>query len=244
MNLPFLEAASDALQSLYRERGIKYRASVISNGTCWPDEVGPFVARHSINQIQISFDGLRHNHNKRRHYRKGYAESEDDSSFDKAVSLVDRLLEHVHVDIRMNIDRGNSEDITPFIRFARDRGWFSKPFKAKVQPARLAAYTSHSGFMRNHQLSDEEYNVLRELVRREVNGDTEVEEGEAPDGYPYPRTTVCAALADDSVVIGADKRHYRRGLQVAEPARSVGQLPLSQDQPAADYRSAIPRSRE
>src|SRR5262249_26956338 len=39
--------------------------------------------------------------------------------------------------------------------------------------------------------------------------------------YPLPRTSVCAALADDSIVVGADGHHYRCGLQVGEKNRPV-----------------------
>ncbi len=39
--------------------------------------------------------------------------------------------------------------------------------------------------------------------------------------YPLPRTSVCAALADDSIVVGADGNHYRCGLQVGEKNRPV-----------------------
>jgi uncharacterized protein len=51
-----------------------------------------------------------------------------------------------------------------------------------------------------------------------------VEESETPDGFPYPKTSVCTALAQDSVVIGADGLHYRCGLQVGETERAVGRL--------------------
>ena len=39
--------------------------------------------------------------------------------------------------------------------------------------------------------------------------------------YPLPRTSVCAALADDLIVVGADGNHYRCGLQVGEKNRVV-----------------------
>lgn len=78
--------------------------------------------------------------------------------------------------------------------------------------------------MRHSELSSEEYDALRALVRSEVGIETSVEESETPDGFPYPKTSVCAALANDSVVVGADGRQYRYGLQAAEPDRSVGNI--------------------
>jgi uncharacterized protein len=63
-------------------------------------------------------------------------------------------------------------------------------------------------------------------VRREAATIVVVEEAEVPDKFPYPRSSVCAALAADSVVVGADAKLYRCGLQVGETRRSVGTLEL------------------
>jgi len=224
MNLEFLEAASLALQSMCERGNVGYSASVISNGTRWPDDVGDFVRRHKIRQAQISFDGLREHHDRRRHYRKGYATEPAPSSFDQAVQLVDRLLDHVRVDVRINIDRANRGDVIPFIRMARSRGWFGRRHKAVIQPARLASYSERSSFMRDVELSLDEFDAIRALVRGEAGIEISVEESEAPDGFPFPKTSVCAALAADSVVVGADGRHYRCGLQVTESHRAVGRL--------------------
>src|SRR5262249_17518887 len=57
-----------------------------------------------------------------------------------------------------------------------------------------------------------------------------VEESEAPEGLPEPKTSVCAALARDSSVIGADGRLYRCGLQVGETHRGVGRVGDASDE--------------
>lgn len=224
MNLEFMEAASQALQALCERRGVHYVASIISNGTCWPDDIRAFVARHRIRQVQISFDGLRQHHDRRRRYRREYLPEGDASSFDRAVGLVDRLLDHVRVDVRLNIDRANQGDVVPFIQFARARGWFARRYQAVIQPARLASFSEHSSFMRKSELTIPEFDALRAQAREAVGGEARVEEAETPNGFPMPRTSVCAALADDSIVVGADRRQYRCGLQVSEPWRAVGAL--------------------
>ena len=224
MNLEFLEQASLALQELCAQLNVAYSASVISNGTCWPAGIEDFVQRHKIRQVQISFDGMRSNHDKRRRFRKGYADPRKPSSFDEAVRLVDELVRHVRVDLRLNIDRGNQNDVLPFLAFARAREWFAGRHRVVFQPARLSSYTPHSAFMRNVELSIDEYERIRALVREEAQKNISVEEAEVPDKFPYPRTSVCAALARDSVVVGADAKLYRCGLQVGEPSRSVGKM--------------------
>jgi uncharacterized protein len=239
LNCQFLEAASEAIQELCRGLSVPYSASLISNGTCWPEDVGAFVSRHRIGQVQISFDGMRENHNRRRRYRNADDQSRR-SSFDEAAGVVSKLLDFAKVDIRFNIDTRNAPDLVPFIRFAQSQDWFDRKYPAIFQPARLASYTEHSSFMRKSELTVAEFDDLRELTRSELN-QTQVEESEAPEGFPFPKTSVCCALAADAVVIGADGRKYRCGLQVSEPTSAVGSIrfgPFRILDNAADTRSA------
>ena len=109
------------------ELDISYSASIISNGTCWPDDVPAFIRRHRIRQVQISFDGLKENHDKRRRYRRGRSPEPGISSFEQAVAVVDQLLDVVRVDLRFNTDRGNHSDLEGFIGFSRARGGSTGP---------------------------------------------------------------------------------------------------------------------
>lgn len=221
LNIEFMEAASIQLQNVVDDMGVKYTASVISNGTLWPDDVIAFVKRHKIRQVQISIDGLRKNHNKRRHYRKDYVKSDKPSSFDKAVRVIDNLLKCAQVDLRFNLDAGNKNDIIPFIEFCEQKGWFEADFPLIFQPARLSSYSERSSFMRKSELSLEEFEEIRCKVRQKIPSEHQLDETSSLAVYPHPRTSVCAALATDSVVIGAEGHEYRCGLQVGEINRAV-----------------------
>jgi uncharacterized protein len=225
LNMEFLEACSLRLQAMCAELGASYKASIVSNGTEWPDDVGGFVARHKINQSQITFDGMKENHDKRRHYRREHRkEGEAPSSFDKIVALIDQLPDHTPVDIRFNVDAGNAGDFIELIRFARERGWFGKKFRVAVQPARLMKYSDKSTYMRKVELEPGEFEAVRRRIEAATPAHVEVHNSYAPQGYPEPRNGVCAALARDSVVVGAEGALYRCGQQVGEAARQVGHL--------------------
>ena len=223
MNLAFLEQASLALQTLCRSENVTYHASVVSNGTRWPEDVGSFVKRHRIRQVQISFDGLADNHNRRRRYRRGYQPAYDEPSFAKAAALVDRLLQHTRVDVRFNADHGNADDLRGFIDFATQRGWFDAPFRCVLMVAKVSAYSERSAFVRAHELSPQRLDELQALARSAVP----IEAQDRPDtvaGFPHPKTSVCGALASDSAVIGADGLEYRCALQVGETHHAVAPL--------------------
>jgi len=220
LNPEFIESASEELQRLCAELNVSYSASIISNGTRWPSDVRGFVRRNRIRQVQISFDGLKSNHDKRRRYRKGYRNGEN-SSFEQAVSVVDKLLDCVRVDVRFNADRGNHDDLEGFIEFCKERGWFKKPFPCVFQLARISHYSERSDFLGERQISEDEFETIRQRARALIPGESNLDETTSRSTYPLPRTSVCAALAIDSVVFGAEGHHYRCGLQVGEKNRAV-----------------------
>ncbi|MBV8367656.1 MAG: SPASM domain-containing protein [Candidatus Eremiobacteraeota bacterium] len=223
LNVELMETASFALQEMCRSEGVHYVSSVISNGTVWPANVAEFVARHRIRQVQITFDGLEAKHNKRRRYRSKKDQAEK-SSFAQAAELVDKLIACTRVDVRYNIDPYNREDFLPFIDFAVARGWFKGAYELVLQPARISAYTEKAAFLRPQELTLAEFQELKDAAIQRLRGHGRIEETAIPDGYPYPKTSVCAALANDSVVVGAEGKTYRCGLQVSEPHRAVGSI--------------------
>lgn len=223
LNQAFLENASYAIQEFCNNNEVNYHASVVSNGTEWPEDVQSFITNHKIRQVQISFDGLQKNHDKSRHYRKGF-NPDGKSSFQVAYNLVDKLLDCVQVDIRFNIDWNTKNDIFPFLDQIIEQGWFQKKHKAVFQPAKLSAYTEKSSFMRKKQLTNEEFDAIRLKIRKRLTNIGDMEESEMPENYPFPRNHVCAALASKSMVVGADQLIYRCGLQVGETHRAVGAI--------------------
>jgi uncharacterized protein len=224
LNLPFLKEASIALQSLCQELRIRYSASIISNGTAWPNDVADFVATHRIRQAQITFDGMKRVHDQRRRFtRKADAGR---SSFEEAASLISSLVNLCRVDIRFNVDEKNKGQFRPFVEFAVSQGWFNGSFHASFQPARVAPYTERSRFVERIGLSNVEFDQLKRDAFTLLPLGT-MEEPESPDGVASPRRSVCAALSNNAVVVGADRNLYRCGLQVSEPGRAVGRLGLT-----------------
>jgi uncharacterized protein len=221
LNLRFLEEASSEIQKLCSVQEVRYSASIISNGTMWPDDVEAFIQRHQIRQVQITFDGLRASHNRRRRFTQqaDYGRS----SFDEAAALISRLVHVCRVDIRFNIDERNRSDFIPFVEFALAQGWFSADYRVTFQPACVLPFTEKSRFVEKIGLSDEEFHSLKREAASMLPVGV-MEEPETPSGYAAPKRSVCAALSNNAVVFGADRRTYRCGLQVSEPARAVGIL--------------------
>jgi uncharacterized protein len=220
LNVEFIETASRNLQAYAADHGMKYSASIISNGTAWPKDPQEFVVRHRIREVQVSFDGDREQHEKYRRYRKGVAQG----SFDEAVRVVEALRNVCKVSVRLNVDRKSVESLEAFLGFATERGWFEPSSRTVLQPARLAAFSARSGFMQDWQLTVSEFEGVKARIRRILGDHVRIEEAETVDGFPRPKTSVCAALGAASFVVGADAKEYRCGLQVGERGRAVASL--------------------
>ncbi|MGO8063910.1 SPASM domain-containing protein [Rhizobium leguminosarum] len=220
LNQTFLRELSSDLQSLCASLGVRYSASMLSNGTLWPSDAVAFVTENRIDRLQLTFDGFEKSHSKVRRPRRGY-ESKD--SFGLLAALVCQLKDHVKLDLRYNLGPTNADDLISLCHFGNSKGWFSTPSKATLQIAKLTPYSNEVEFLRKIEVSYAEFEAVRDQVRAIVPEEFLDRTAEL-DRYPSPRESVCAAIAEDSIVIGADGKLYNCGLQVTEPHRSVGEL--------------------
>ena len=223
LNIAFMEECSSKLQQLCNELKISYHSSIISNGTLWPDNPEEFVVKHRIRQVQISFDGVGETHSKIRRLRKGYSINNLKTSFGAAYELVGKLLEVTQVDVRFNISRQNVSEVDRFIELVQEADWLNRRYPCIILPARVSMYSEKSSFVREIEFSQDEFEkILQKFSHLSRNPNT-VKSTWFEDGIS-PKNSVCAALANSSIVVGAEGLLYQCGLQVGEKNRAVGQL--------------------
>lgn len=225
LNLKFLELASNSLQTLCEDMGVTYEASMLSNGTMWPCDRREFVKKHKLVRVQISFDGIEKTHNKIRRKRNKF-EHTCDNQFLEAVDVVNDLHEVIWVDVRFNISKVNFREAISFAEESIARGWFQDVSKAKLQLAKITAYTDKIDFIRKNDIGYSDFESLRDEIRAIVE-DKYLDISSAVEDYPKPRKSVCSAIADNSVVVGAEGMLYNCGLQIGEVEKSIGKLKSS-----------------
>ncbi|MVA59593.1 radical SAM/SPASM domain-containing protein [Agrobacterium vitis] len=220
LNQNFLNELSQELQQLCEQMQVRYSASMLSNGTLWPFDPVAFVTANRIERVQLTFDGYEGSHSKVRRPRRGF---ESQEPFEALIALVSLLKDHITLDLRFNLSPTNADDLLKLCQFGIEHGWFASPSRAKLQIAKLTPYSQEVDFLRKVELSYAEFEEVRDRVRHVVP-EPFLDRTAELDRYPSPRDSVCAAIAQDSVVIGADGKLYNCGLQVTEPHRSVGEL--------------------
>lgn len=146
-----------------RARGLDL--AVVTNGYHLVDYV-PLLASGRIREVQVTLDGTREVHDRRRGLKGG------GKTFDRVVAGVDACLEAgLPVNLRTVVDKENLEDFGRLAHFAIEKGWTSHPkFKTQLgrnyelhhcQVANARLYTRLSLFEDLKRLIDADPEILR-----------------------------------------------------------------------------------
>jgi uncharacterized protein len=204
---------------------IRYTATIVSNGTMWPTdptEAVAFVRQNRIRHIQLSFDGLSENHNKRRHYRDGNR-NHSVSPFNALCSLIDVLRGHAKIYLRMNLDKGNKEDAYGLIDYFRERGWVFPGSRVYPYPAQIGPLTEACSFAEETEIDSTEFDLLSNDLHRYMSTYLDIREF-AWTHYPRSRHVNCSAVVTHSVLFGPDGAMYKCPHEVGLHAKSHGHV--------------------
>lgn len=137
--------------------------AVVTNGYALAGAV-PLLARGRIREVQVTLDGTREVHDRRRALKGG------GKTFDRVVAGIDACLEAgLPVNLRTVVDKENIEDFAQLAHFAIERGWVGHP-KFKTQLGRN--YELHHCQTNNTRLYTRL--SLYEDLRRLVETDPEI----------------------------------------------------------------------
>lgn len=138
--------------------------AIVTNGYYLEDYV-PLLCGHKIREIQVTLDGSREFHDKRRMLKGGKP------SFDRVVAGVDACVAAgISVNLRMVVDRENLISLPELAAFAVARGWTTAPdFKTQIgrnyelhscQQQRQQLYSRAELYADIHQLVLEHPHIL------------------------------------------------------------------------------------
>ncbi len=102
-----IDSLSVRLMELARRHGAEYSASIITNGYLLNQSVLDILIRSKVEQMQITLDGLRENHDATRHLAGG------GGTFDRIIRNLKELSIPFPVFIRQNVHEGNRQDVQP-----------------------------------------------------------------------------------------------------------------------------------
>lgn len=201
-----------------RRARVPYRAQLTTNGALLDAATVAQLRLWCIDRVQITLDGTREFHDRRRPWKGGRP------SFDDVVRAVDAVAGQVDVQLRINVDRENREAIDAVFEMIEQRGWLDRrsrvyPYLALVSDFTDACTWSASKACDVGDFVHLDGEWLRKLAFR---GLPVLMRGLY--GFPRPRPYCCGAVACHSYVVTPAGLIHRCGFDVDDDNKAVGTL--------------------
>lgn len=140
------------MDKIFKERNIKYRTQIVSNGYNLTPEKADLLSKYNWQRFQVTVDGPPESHNKRRVLRNG------GETFDRIIENIRYVIDNKKIEkvsLRINYDKGNIDKIPEFLEyiarnFDRDRIILSLGFISKtVDDTDANKYVSEYGIKKS-----------------------------------------------------------------------------------------------
>lgn len=117
-NFDMVKLLLGRLDSIFQKYSVKYRTQIVTNGYLLTKEKIDYLLSYNLARIQLTLDGLRDVHDKRRILANGQG------SFTKIMENVDYLLNETDfpiLNLRINYDKSNAGDIAGLLMYLKER---------------------------------------------------------------------------------------------------------------------------
>ena len=166
---PLLRENHDIVKYIV-EKGVAagYKFNVITNGYDL-DYYEDLLSKEKIDHIQISIDGWRENHNRRKyHFREG-------ASFDKVMANIGLLLKHeIRVSVRVNTDATNFGDSKKLKDYFREKGYEDSPYFsvyiANIENVKNVNFAKSLKYVKTSEYIDNMGKVSPKLMNSRMKG--------------------------------------------------------------------------
>jgi uncharacterized protein len=206
---------SEKIISLCKEKGVEYTASIITNGVLLDAETAKRLAKDcKVGHTQITIDGLKELHNKRRLLVDG------SDSFDIITRNIDACKEFLRISVRVNLDKDNISDIDGLTKyFIEEKGWTESPtfYVAPVGDFETNCLNDSSRCLQGEEFAEIDIKCVRALY--EVNRDVV-----AHQFFPRRRPIFCGGEGMLNYIIGPDGDIYNCYVHIGVKERSTGHI--------------------
>ena len=212
-----IDRLSRRLVRLCDGRGVAYSAQLITNGSLVDDRTIERLAAWKVNRVQVTLDGNRETHERRRPWRGGAR-----SSFDAVVQGLERLIGHCELIVRVNIDRTNLADASSLLALFESRGWLTPDARFSAYPAVVCDFSRACRWSSKDACEASEYYAimtgwLEGLARLGMRALME-----GLYGFPQTQPTPCGAVGRHSFVITPRGLLHRCLLEAEQDACATG----------------------
>ncbi len=220
--LRLIEQLSARLCALCEKHGVRYLPSdIVTNGYLLTEKVAKRLKAAGITQAQVTLDGGRDTHNRRRPLQGGHG------TFDRILDNVAAVRNILDIQIRINIDRSNADTAVAALDALVEHGLQGMPaYFGHVQP-----FTEACAGIVSDCLSDSEFGELNLSLTRQA-----IARGFASLRYPRLQVGgVCGADHEMCFLVAPDGLLFKCWAQASlGPEHSVGNIQEAQTTPTQE----------
>ena len=207
LHMDIVEKLSMKVIAFCNEKGIRYHASIITNGYLVDHEIVAAFKNCYITMVQITIDGVKKTHDSRRKLING------GETYDRIKNAVFLLAENdIDVTVRVNLDKSNIHE------YKNVYGIFAQERKINCYPAIVTVEDSQSSCQKSLCYAHTEFEEFYE----EIFGDID-EEGKV-EWNLQPEISNCSAEHVYSYVIAPDGNLYKCLNDICNRKYAVGNV--------------------
>lgn len=207
MRFDIIERLSERIIKLCNEKNIDYSASIVTNGYFLNREILKKFEKYKITSVQITLDGPKEIHDKRRILVNGKG------TFDRIFQNLITYKEDLPlISLRINVDQTNKDSINSIFDMLKENDLLDK-----VTPYLGHVKSSNGCYVEDKCISTCEYSSLTYDFQEYTNRGVRT-------FYPISRTNSCGADSLYSFVIDADGGLYKCWDDIGIKNKSVGNI--------------------
>jgi len=204
---------SSKIIEICKKNNIAYLSSIITNGYLLTDSNIESLIKSNISMIQVTVDGDRETHNKRRPLKGGGA------SFDTIISNLKSIKKYgLSAQLRINIDEENGAESYKIVDILKDMDLLENVF-----PYLAPVKNYDNCYLDEKCISSYDYLNMKKRFNDYIKagGFKSIAEG---DNLPRRINSVCTADKANDLVIGADGELYKCWTDIGKEELSIGNI--------------------
>lgn len=211
--LDIVEALSRRFMEITEEQKVSYSAWMITNGYLLSRKVAEKLKEIRINKVQVTLDGPKDVHDRRRFLEGGKP------TFDTIMQNFKEVYDLLDISLRINCDRTNSHRVLELLDTLESAG-----LKGRVNPylAHVRPYTEICADISDTCMKDDEFSLFETEIYLAM-----YKKGWGVSIMPQPRASVCIADKSNGSVVDPEGRIYRCWNDMTRPKEVVDHLKLT-----------------
>lgn len=185
--------------------------TIITNGYLIDDDVLSFFKQTNLNNIQITLDGKKELHNKKR-----FLKETKEGTFDKIIENIKKLntfIPECNISVRVNIDKNNYTDFVDLYKYIHETCEIKSSIY--VYPAIIKAYDENNLTLKNECLKNEDLFQVFDYYKKN---------GCSVEFFPKSHKHGCSACNVCTFTIGPNGEYYKCPEDANNPQNIIGYI--------------------